>query len=153
VLTTSSGISQAFRNLEGESVYKRFFSPKKALTDESSGLPRRSTSKTRSLLWSRSGRGCGDHHWGRRYVTFDAANAQRCAEVAFTVEEDYQGQGIASMLLRHLTGIARQKGVSQFEADVLPGNKRCSASSHGAGSPWSNRSAAHGHIRLSLKKE
>ena len=33
------------------------------------------------------------------------------AEVAFTVEEDFQGQGIAGLLLRHLARIARRQGV------------------------------------------
>ena len=61
---------------------------------------------------------------GGRYVVFGAADAERKAEVAFTVEEDYQGQGIAGMPLRHLVSIARQKGVSQFEAEVLPGKQR-----------------------------
>ena len=32
-------------------------------------------------------------------------------------------QGIAGRILRHLDDIAREKGVSQFEADVLPQNK------------------------------
>jgi len=31
------------------------------------------------------------------------------AEVAFAVEEDYQGLGIAGKLLRHLAGIRRNK--------------------------------------------
>ncbi len=60
---------------------------------------------------------------GARYVAFDAPDGQRSAEVAFTVEEDYQGQGLGSRLLQHLVLIAREKGVVRFEADVLPQSK------------------------------
>ncbi len=45
-----------------------------------------------------------------------------CAQLAFTVEEDYQGRGIATRLLRGLIRLARGSGVSRFEAHVLAGN-------------------------------
>jgi len=47
----------------------------------------------------------------------------RAAEVAFVVEEDYQGLGVASRLLRHFARIAREQGISALQADVLAGNK------------------------------
>ena len=59
---------------------------------------------------------------GGRYMAFDAGGVRR-AEIAFLVEEDYHGQGIAGRLLGHLARIARDKGVKQFEAVVLPQNK------------------------------
>jgi len=46
----------------------------------------------------------------------------RTAEVGFTVAEAWQGRGIASRLLQHLARIARDQGVSQFEAYVLKEN-------------------------------
>ena len=51
-----------------------------------------------------------------------AAVGEGAAEVAFTVEEDYQGQGLARRFLGHLAGIARGHGFTRFEAYVLPGN-------------------------------
>lgn len=39
------------------------------------------------------------------------------------VEENYHGLGIASNILRHLAVLARQKGITQFRAEVLPENK------------------------------
>ena len=45
------------------------------------------------------------------------------AEVAFVVEEDYHGQGIASLLVRHLASVAAAQGIRTFEADVLGENK------------------------------
>jgi RimJ/RimL family protein N-acetyltransferase len=55
-----------------------------------------------------------------RYILYDHPNPLRRAEIAFTIEEDYHGQGIANRILKHLIHIAREKGVSQFEADVIP---------------------------------
>ena len=44
------------------------------------------------------------------------------AEVAFTVADDHQGQGIGAALLRHLAAIAHGSGLSELIADVLPDN-------------------------------
>ena len=44
------------------------------------------------------------------------------AEVAFVVEDAYQGRGIGSVLLEHLAAAAREEGISQFVAEVLPTN-------------------------------
>ena len=55
---------------------------------------------------------------GGRYVVSSGA-----AEVAFVVVDTYQGQGIGSILARHLIGVARAAGQTQLVADVLPENK------------------------------
>jgi ribosomal protein S18 acetylase RimI-like enzyme len=39
------------------------------------------------------------------------------------VEEDYHRLGIAGRVLRHLTDIARAKGITAFEAEVLSQNR------------------------------
>jgi acyl-CoA synthetase (NDP forming)/GNAT superfamily N-acetyltransferase len=44
------------------------------------------------------------------------------AEVAFLVEDDHQGRGIAQLLLEHLAQAGRERGVDKFVADVLPEN-------------------------------
>ncbi len=44
------------------------------------------------------------------------------AEVAFSIIDEYQGRGIGSALLRHLTGPARKAGLQEFVAEVLPEN-------------------------------
>jgi acyl-CoA hydrolase/GNAT superfamily N-acetyltransferase len=45
------------------------------------------------------------------------------ADVAFVVDEDYQGCGIASFMLQTLVRLARERGVEGFTADVLTTNK------------------------------
>jgi GNAT superfamily N-acetyltransferase len=38
------------------------------------------------------------------------------------VEEDYQGLGLASLVLRELSTMAKAAGVARFIAEVLPAN-------------------------------
>jgi RimJ/RimL family protein N-acetyltransferase len=44
------------------------------------------------------------------------------AEVAFTVDDAHQGLGIGGHLMRHLAAIARESGLRELVAEVLPGN-------------------------------
>jgi GNAT superfamily N-acetyltransferase len=44
------------------------------------------------------------------------------AEVAFAVVDEYQGQGIGGALMRHLVAIARDAGLKELVAEVLPDN-------------------------------
>ena len=148
-------LSLAFRNLESESIYKRFFSYKKDLTDQE--LKAATEVDFENVVALVVTIGAGETETiigGGRYVAFDAAGAERNAEVAFMVEEDYQGQGIAGLMLRHLVAIARQKGVSEFEAEVLAGNKGMLTVFSRSGLPM-KQSVSGGtvHVTLSLPKE
>jgi ribosomal protein S18 acetylase RimI-like enzyme len=44
------------------------------------------------------------------------------AEVAFTVVDQYQGQGLGAALMRHLAAIAQAAGLKELIAEVLPDN-------------------------------
>jgi predicted CoA-binding protein/RimJ/RimL family protein N-acetyltransferase len=46
------------------------------------------------------------------------------AEVAFNIEDSYQGRGVGSVFLEHIAAAARERGVATFVADVLPTNRR-----------------------------
>ena len=55
---------------------------------------------------------------GGRYIVVQPGKA----EVAFTVVDQYQGQGIGAALMRHLAAIARSAGLHGLIAEVLPDN-------------------------------
>jgi GNAT superfamily N-acetyltransferase len=55
---------------------------------------------------------------GARYVVVRPGSA----EVAFAVVDEYHGQGIGPLLMRHLAAIARAAGIEEFLADVLASN-------------------------------
>jgi GNAT superfamily N-acetyltransferase len=55
---------------------------------------------------------------GGRYVMVEPSRA----EVAFVVIDGYQGQGIGAHLMGHLAGIARDAGLKELIAEVLPEN-------------------------------
>ncbi|HEX8968136.1 MAG TPA: GNAT family N-acetyltransferase [Chloroflexota bacterium] len=53
-----------------------------------------------------------------------APNGDDCAEVAFTIAHEYQGRGLATILLGQLAQAAAANGIDTFEALVLPENHR-----------------------------
>lgn len=57
----------------------------------------------------------------------------KVAEVAFLVRDDVQGRGVGSILLEHLAGAARDRGLSTFLAEVLPVNQRMLDTFHASG--------------------
>lgn len=59
-----------------------------------------------------------------RFVREAPPGPQDSAEVAFTVGDEFQGRGVATLLLAHLTEIARSLGLRCFVAEVMPDNKQ-----------------------------
>jgi RimJ/RimL family protein N-acetyltransferase len=55
---------------------------------------------------------------GGRYIVTEPGKA----EIAFVVIDDYQGQGIGTLLMRHLAVLARRAGLRELIAEVLPEN-------------------------------
>lgn len=114
----------AFKELDERSIYLRFFGVKKELSQqELKKATEIDFDRTVALVTSLQDEAGEKIIGGGRYIAFGDADPPDRAEVAFAVEEDYQGLGIASITLRHLAGIAKQKGIEQFHAEVLPENK------------------------------
>jgi len=55
---------------------------------------------------------------GGRYIVVQPGQA----EIAFVVVDAYQGQGIGAALMRHLACLARDAGLKELVAEVLPEN-------------------------------
>jgi acetate---CoA ligase (ADP-forming) len=111
-----------FKGLSQQSIYHRFFGIKRTLNDEEL---RRFTDLdfvNHVGLVATLGRGDDERFIGvARYVrSVDHGRA----EVSFAVIDDHQGRGIGTVLLEHLSRIARQAGITEFEADVLGDNNR-----------------------------
>jgi len=111
-------IVKGFRALDPESIYKRFFFAKRELNDEELRRLTECDGVRDVVLVATVASGDQEVIVGLgRYARNEAS-----AQVAFTVEEDHQGCGIASELLRQLADIARRDGFLWFEADTLPDN-------------------------------
>ncbi|GIW44745.1 MAG: hypothetical protein KatS3mg077_2027 [Candidatus Binatia bacterium] len=113
-----------FQSLSERSVYFRFFSAKKRLTDEE--LVRFTepdfvthVALVATLLIEGEEKIIGVG----RFIVPPGGDPHR-AEVAFAVSDAYQGRGIGTALLEHLALIARELGVTEFEANVLGENNQ-----------------------------
>ena len=60
---------------------------------------------------------------GASFAMLEPGHPAAGAEVSFTLEEDFQGQGLGGKLLGHLARIARDRGITRFVAEVLPENR------------------------------
>jgi acetyl coenzyme A synthetase (ADP forming)-like protein len=112
-----------FARLSARSVYFRFFTAKRRLTDAELDLFTRLDFVQRvalvaTLLESGEERIIGV---GRYAMLPEKPGA---AEVAFAVADEHQGRGVGTLLLEHLVRIARAHGVSEFQAEVLGENNR-----------------------------
>jgi GNAT superfamily N-acetyltransferase len=145
----------AFMNLDRESIYTRFFTHKSSLSEkELRQLTDVDFHHVVALVVTARTEDGETIIAGARYVADDASRPCRRAEVAFTTKEDYQGRGIARLLLQHLAQIARENGVSQLEADVLAGNQRMLTVFRRSGLPMHQHSAdGIIHVTLSLPPE
>lgn len=148
-----SMLSDAFYGLEKESRYTRFFGFKEQVSDEEL---KRATEvdfdNEIALVVTTTVEGKEIIIAGARYILMTVPSVTPLrAEVAFTVEEDYQGQGLAGRLFEQLVDIARSKGVSTFEAEILPKNKAMLAVFAGRGLPM-KKTMVDGliHVTLSL---
>jgi len=118
ILPSDQEALQRFHSRQSdESIYLRFFAPLRELS--SRDLHRFTNVDYRdrvALVVTHRGEIIGIG----RYDRIDAHSA----EVAFNISDDFQGRGIGSVLLEHLADIARDMGLTSFEAEVLPQNQK-----------------------------
>jgi RimJ/RimL family protein N-acetyltransferase len=102
-----------------ESLYRRFFGPKREFTDkEIEFFTNIDFVNHVALVAVVDQPGGGSIVGGGRYIVVQPGTA----ELAFAVVDQYQGQAIGAALLHHLIAIARAAGLKEFVADVLPSN-------------------------------
>ena len=110
-----AGLLEAVANMSEEARYRRFFAPKRSFTEKEIDFYLNVDFVGHvALVAVVDGAIAG----GGRYILSEPGRA----EVAFSVDDAHQGQGIGSALMRHLVTIARAAGLAELEAEVLPEN-------------------------------
>ncbi len=143
---------EAFKGLEAGSIYTRFFGPRKEPTERELIQATevdfiRNVALVACVREDERERIIGV---GRYFVL--GPDPPSTAEVAFVVEEDYHGQGVASILFKHLRLIAREQGLSRFEADVLHGNRKMLRVFERTGLPVKTKASGDSiHLTIFLK--
>jgi RimJ/RimL family protein N-acetyltransferase len=112
-------IAAAFRRSSPETIYRRFFGPRTGFTEKEVAfyLDLDFVNQV-ALVAELEEAGRKAVVGGGRYIVSEPGRA----EVAFTVDDPHQGLGIASRLMRHLVAIARDAGLKELVAEVLPDN-------------------------------
>jgi RimJ/RimL family protein N-acetyltransferase len=149
----SDSVLAAFKGMDKDSVYRRFFSPKKELSPkELEQLTDVDFSNVVALVVTNTSAEGEILIGGGRYAV-DGPGAME-AEIAFMTNGHYRGLGIASLILKHLARIAWEAGLMRFEAEVLAENQPMLAVFRRSGLPM--RVKLDGgifHVTLSLQSE
>lgn len=102
-------------SLSDRTVYFRFFSSKRSLSDADVEYFTEVDQRSRVALVAL------DDGVLVGVCRYDVVS-EGTAEVAFVVRDDHQGLGLGSAMLQRLAAIARAGGVTVFSAEVLPDN-------------------------------
>lgn len=148
----AGGIRAAFEAMDREAIFTRFFTYKKDLTDaELKDITDVDFRNVVALVVTVPADGAETLIGGGRYFAGVASNGQPSAEVAFATAGAYRGRGIASLVLKHLVTIARQRGIAQLEAEVLAQNRAMLSVFRNSGLPMSQTMEGNVvHVTLAL---
>ena len=114
-------LCEHFHSLSPTSAYFRFFSPKRRVSErELAGLTNIDFRRHMTLVATVRITGAERIVGLGQYVVDD--DREQRAQLACSVIDTYQGRGIGALLIKHVVGIARARGVSEFAADVLGDN-------------------------------
>jgi GNAT superfamily N-acetyltransferase len=113
------GLMEAVGRMSANSMSRRFFGAKRHFSEKEKDYFVHVDFVTHVALVAVSEQGTGPIVAGGRYVVVRPG----WAELAFAVVDDCQGLGLGTLLLRHLTAIARGAGLREFVAEVLAGNE------------------------------
>ena len=113
------GMLAAVGRTSTQSLQRRFFAPKKGFSDQEMAFFLDIDFENHVALVAEVDEdGQPIIVAGGRYVVVRPGQA----EIAFVVIDAYQAQGIGTILLRHLGALARDAGLKELIAEVLPEN-------------------------------
>jgi GNAT superfamily N-acetyltransferase len=137
-----------YDRLSSESLYFRFFAVPDKDRSKAEYLAHVDYVNRYALVAEVCGTIGGVARWER-----DLADATR-AEVAFTVADDLQGRGLGSIFFRRLATLARARGITTFDAEVLPDNERMLRVFRGSGLAQTTRPDPPAlHVAITLGDE
>jgi RimJ/RimL family protein N-acetyltransferase len=117
-------IIEALNKVSAESIYRRFLTMKKEVTPQGLKLATEvDFVNVVALVALMEKEGTVEITGGGRYIRTGSSRGRERAEVAFFVGDAFHGLGIASRIFKHLLAIARDSGIAEFEAEVLPSNE------------------------------
>jgi len=121
-----AGLLDHFHRLSEQSAYFRFFGPKRSLSEaELDRFTRLDYVRNFGLVaMLRDSSGVERIIGVARYMAQgEERGVPASAEVAFAVDDRYQGRGIGTLLLEHLVRIARANGIEHLSASVMVANR------------------------------
>lgn len=114
-----AGLMAALDRTSDHSLSRRFFGAKRHFSEKEIAYFVDVDFVTHVALVAVVSGGDGAIVAGARYIVVRPGTT----ELAFVVVDDWQGQGLASALLRHLTALARAAQIREFVAEVLADNQ------------------------------
>jgi len=145
-----AGLLEAVAHMSEEARYRRFFAPKRSFSEQEIEFYLNVDFVGHVALVAVVDEAAGPViAGGGRYIVSEPGRA----EVAFSVNDAHQGQGIASALMRHLVVIARAAGMKALLAEVLPENAPMLKVFGRSGVPMTTRrEAGVVHVTLDLAR-
>lgn len=119
-MTDEELLQDLFYRLSDDSTHQRFMSYKRAHPHEDMAeLVNLETEDSVGIVV------CADEE-GRLIVAmarYDVDPATNLADIAFVVQDEWQGRGVGTLLMKSMAELARARGLSGFTADVEAANK------------------------------
>ena len=119
-MTDEELLQDLFYRLSNDSTYKRFMGYKKSHPhQEMAELVNLDAEDSVGVVV------CSDDE-GRQIVgmaRYDVDPATNLADIAFVVQDEWQGRGVGTVLMKSMAEIGRARGLDGFTADVLASNK------------------------------
>jgi len=139
----------ALQRSSDQTVYRRFFGLKRTFSvDETSFFLNVDFVTHVALVAVVEENGRRRIAGGARYIVSTAGQA----EAAFSVVDQYQGQGMGQILMRHLGAIARDAGLDELQAEVLSDNLPMLKVFERSALPMSTKREANAvHVTLRLR--
>lgn len=113
-----AGLFALYDRLSPESLYFRFFAVPDKDAAKAAYLTHVDYEKRYAIVAETAAGFVGVARWER------LADRPGHAEVAFTVADEFQGRGLGGIFFRRLAALARVRGITTFEAEVLKNNER-----------------------------